>query len=318
MKTTFVSLSVLFVMLAPTSFAQTSPEPVPKSKDQNIIIHKKGDSKEKTTIVIDGDKVTINGKPAEDYKGGDITIMNGNRFNHNAPMPPMPIAPLPPQGGTKMFMQQFNGFGNEAVLGVMSQSTENGATISSITKNSSAEKGGLKEGDVITKVGDDNIDDANDLVEAIGKHKPADKVSITYQRDKKQNTTTVILGKNKNQAFVWNNDENVLRNNMMNDFSFNEKNSKPELGLRVQDVENGSGVKVLNVNNDDSPAATAGLKEDDVITQINGKTVQSVKDLKDALANVKQGDDVTINYQRGSGSQTAKVHFPKPLQTSDL
>lgn len=311
MKIKLVSLSALLLLLATASFAQTTPPSSPK--DENIIIHKNGNSKEKTTIVIDGDKVTINGKPAEEYQGSNITIMNGNRFNHNSPMPPLPVAPLPPQGGPKMFMRNFNGFGNDAVLGVLSESTDNGATISSITKNSAAEKAGLKKGDVITKVGDNKIDDANDLVEAIGKHKPTDKVNITYKRDGKENTVTAILDKNKNGSFVWNNDNNMFRN-----FAFDWNNDKAHLGLRVQDVENGSGVKVLNVNDDDSPAAKAGLKEDDVITQINGKTVKSVSDLRDALADVKAGDNVTINYQRGDALQTATVHFPKLLQTSDL
>src|SRR5579875_3386938 len=100
MKTKFVSLSALLILLVTASFAQTAPPPPPPpAKDQNIIIHKNGDSKEKTTIVIDGDKVTINGKPAEDYKGSDITIMNGNRFNHNSITPAIPIVPLAPQGG---------------------------------------------------------------------------------------------------------------------------------------------------------------------------------------------------------------------------
>src|SRR5579875_1950965 len=98
MKTKLVSLSALLLLLATASFAQTAPPPPPApAKDQNIIIHKNGDSKEKTTIVIDGDKVTINGKPAEDYKGSDITIMNGNRYNHNWVRPVAPIAPFPPQ-----------------------------------------------------------------------------------------------------------------------------------------------------------------------------------------------------------------------------
>ena len=48
---------------------------LPGKKQKDIIIRKKGDSKEKTTIVIDGDKVTINGKPAEDYKDDDVEIM---------------------------------------------------------------------------------------------------------------------------------------------------------------------------------------------------------------------------------------------------
>ena len=215
-------------------------------------------------------------------------------------------------------MQNFKGFSNEAFLGVMSASDENGATVSSVSKNSPAEKAGLHQGDVITKVGDDKINDADDLMEAIGKYKPSDKVSITYQRDKKESTITVTLDKNKTQSFVWNNDNNVLRNDLLNSFSFAQDDNKPHLGLRVQDVETGSGVKVLDLNDDDAPAAKAGLKQDDIITQINGKNVQSVKDIKDAMTDIKPGDDVKINYLRGGASQTATVHFPKPLQTSDL
>ncbi len=318
MKTNLISLSLLLIIFASASFAQTALTPPVKEKDQNIIIHKKGDNKEKTTIVIEGEKVTINGKPASDYKDGDITIVNGNRFNHNSISPVPPIAPFPPQGGTKMLLQNLYSFKNEAFLGVLSSSDENGATISSVSKNSPAEKAGLKEGDVITKVGNDKIDDANDLMETIGKYKPQDKVSITYLRDKKEYTQTVTLDKNKKDSFVWNNDQNVFRNDMMNNFPFNLDDSKPHLGLRVQDVENGSGVKVLEINDDNSPAAKAGLKEDDIITQINGKNVQSVKDIKDAMTDVKRGDDIKVNYQRGGASQTATVHFPKPLQTSDL
>src|SRR5947207_11169598 len=84
---------------------------------------------------------------------------------------------------------------NAAFLGVMTEKTDKGAKITEVTKGSSAEKAGLKEGDVITKVGEDIIAGPDDLYKAIGKHKPDDKVAITYTTNGKQATASVTLGK---------------------------------------------------------------------------------------------------------------------------
>ena len=52
--------------------ALAQSETITKSKDEKIIIRKKGDKKEKLTIVVDGDNVTVNGKPLSDLKDKDI------------------------------------------------------------------------------------------------------------------------------------------------------------------------------------------------------------------------------------------------------
>ncbi len=319
MKKRFVPALLLASLCGASSFAQTAaPPPAQKAeKNQSIVIRKKGAAKEKTTIVIDGDKVTINGKPMSDYKSGDVEVITGDDFM-TPPLPPAaPLAPFLPQGGSKMFTRSFNGRFNEAFLGVASSSDDGGATVETITKGSPAEKAGLQKGDVITKVGTDNIDDADDLMEAVVKHKPADKVAVTYKRNGKEATVTATLEKNKNEAFSWSSDFSNSRNGM-HDFLMRWNDDKPQLGLRAQDLENGSGVKVLELNEDDSPAAKAGLKADDIITNINGKSVQSIKDIRDAMKDAKPGDDVKMSYLRSGTSQTATVHFPKPVETSDL
>ncbi len=319
MKNRFVPVASLLLLCASVSYAQTAPNASSTDKNQSIIIRKKGDAKEKTTIVIDGDKVTINGKPMEDYKDGDIQVIQNMNTDRNVPMPPLPpMPPLAPHGGSNMFVQSFNSPHNEALLGVASKSDDGGATVEMVTKNSPAEKAGLQKGDVIIKVGSTNIDNADDLMGAVGKHKPADKVSITFKRDGKEKTATAVLDKNKDQSFTWNSDDNLFRNKMMKDLIINWNDSRPVLGIRAQDLENGSGVKVLELNDDDAPAAKAGLKQDDVITGINGKTVQSIKDIRDAMKDAKPGDDIKITYQRNGASQTASVHLPKPVETSDL
>jgi serine protease Do len=62
-------------------------------------------------------------------------------------------------GGAKMFGDNFvfSG-GNRALLGVVSEKNDNGAKITSVTKESAAEKAGLKKDDIITKVGDTKIE----------------------------------------------------------------------------------------------------------------------------------------------------------------
>jgi serine protease Do len=323
MKSIRFSSTLALVLISCIGFAQNTPEPpapaiapVPPihGKGESIIIHKNGDSKEKLTIVIDGDNITINGKPAKDFKNGDVEVIRNRGWD------PGSYALISPNGGPKAFSRSFNMHDNDAVLGVMPIDGDNGAKLNEVTKGSAADKAGLKEGDVITKINDQKVEDADDLVDAISKYKPNDKVTITYMRDKKQNTTTATLDKNKGHTFVWNgndSDFNMFKFKDGNDFNF-MWNDKPRLGLRVQDTENGQGVTVKDIDDDDSPAAKAGLKEDDVITAVNGKAVQSVKDIKDQLKDLKQGDDVKLTYKRNGTTQTATVHIPKPLQTSDL
>lgn len=69
-----------------------------------------------------------------------------------------------------------------------------GAYISSLVAGGAAEKAGLKEGDVITKVDGEPITSSSDLVLAVRSHNPGDKVQVTYLRDGKEATAEVTLG----------------------------------------------------------------------------------------------------------------------------
>lgn len=64
----------------------------------------------------------------------------------------------------------------------------------SIIKDSPANKAGIKEGDIITKVNDEEINAETSLTSLLGKHQPNDKISITYIRDGKPHTAQVTLG----------------------------------------------------------------------------------------------------------------------------
>jgi len=325
--TKIMKLSAIALILSAISvgvYAQEKPEPKEKKEGNDIIIHKKGDSKEKLTIVVDGDKVTVNGKAVDDYKSDDVDII---RRNDDMNMPYVLEAPTAPEGNLNLMSDDFmhDIHSNKAFLGVMTKEGDGGAEITDVTKESPAEKAGLKEGDVIIKINDDKVADADDLYKAIGKYKPGEKVNVTYKRDGKASTAWVELTENKQvRVYSWKKGDN-------DNFNFNFKtpapyigggngnmwNDKPRLGVQVQDTEDGKGVKVLEVE-DDEPADKAGLKEDDIITQINGKNVASVDDLKETMKTAKKGDTVKITYLRDGKTQTADIKFPKDLKTTDL
>jgi serine protease Do len=52
----------------------------------------------------------------------------------------------------------------------------------------------------------------------------------------------------------------------------------PKLGLSVQDTDDGKGVKVIEVD-EESNAAKAGLKENDIITNFNDREVNSADEV---------------------------------------
>ncbi len=62
-----------------------------------------------------------------------------------------------------------------------------------VVSGSPADKAGIKEGDVITKIGGDAVDATHSLQSLIGKHKVGDKISVTVLRDGKTQTLSVTL-----------------------------------------------------------------------------------------------------------------------------
>lgn len=69
-----------------------------------------------------------------------------------------------------------------------------GALISEVVDDSPAEKAGLKAGDIITKIGDETIEDEGDVADAIHEFKPGDAVNFVIYRDGKEMTIKVTLG----------------------------------------------------------------------------------------------------------------------------
>ena len=69
-----------------------------------------------------------------------------------------------------------------------------GAKVADVTAGSGAASAGLQAGDVITKLGSQNVDSADALIAAVRSATPNSQVDVTYTRGTASNTVTVKLG----------------------------------------------------------------------------------------------------------------------------
>lgn len=69
-----------------------------------------------------------------------------------------------------------------------------GGSGQAVVPDSPAAKAGLKQGDIIVKVNDTDINERTSLVSALGQHSVGDKVKLTVLRDGKEQTIEVTLG----------------------------------------------------------------------------------------------------------------------------
>ena len=329
---------------------------VNKNNNTDTAIHKNINEHINLSIVVDGDKITINGKPAD--KNDPRLKMNGKpkmiKIEKNKKSPDHVIIENYSEEADGKDADDRNEMGsddvldmltspapptNKAFLGVITEATENGAKINTVSEESPAKQAGLKEGDIITKVNDKKIDGPQALYEAVGSFKPADKITITYTRDGKEQKVTAALAKNKAteapRAFSFAVPNGKMPNNMRRGFKIspdqnfnfefpelneldglmNQNSKKPKLGISVEDIESGTGVKIKSVTAG-SPAEKAGLKINDIITEYNNNKVTDVNDLK--WNYLQEGQALKFVIQRNGLLKEVEVKIPKKLKSADL
>src|SRR3954468_66361 len=98
----YVTAIVATTVISSSAFSQDKKDSASSKSDdksQEIIIRKKGGNTEKMTIVVDGENVTINGKPVDEFKNKDVTVLKRDRSLSRSPRnrsfytPGAPFAP---------------------------------------------------------------------------------------------------------------------------------------------------------------------------------------------------------------------------------
>ncbi len=70
-----------------------------------------------------------------------------------------------------------------------------GAYITNVSKGGPASNRGLREGDIITKISDEELSESTPFINLLLRHKPDESVEITYARAGQKHKTTVMLGR---------------------------------------------------------------------------------------------------------------------------
>ncbi len=305
-------------------FAQK--EKIDKKISKEIIIRKNGDSDTKMKIEIDGDMVTVNGKPLSDYKDDDVTVIENDRMNRGSNN--FLYAPGNDNMNFEIFKRDAQNGKPHAFLGVVTEKTTDGVKINEVKKESSAEKAGLKVGDIITKIDNKDINGPDELMEAVQSYKPKDELKVYYKRDGKKNDVKLKLGESKqsNRTFIFNDDKDSRNEDGYNFnmppmpkvpgfknqyFNWN-MNNKVKLGVKVEDTQDNSGAKILNVE-EGSAADKAGLKKDDIITEMNGEKVNDVDDVRAGLIDGEDKESFTLKAKRNNMEMNFEVKISRPV-----
>ena len=306
-------------------------------KNEDIIIMKHGGKDTKLTIETRDGQVYINGKPESEFKDDNVSVIRNRRSGRNYLYAP----------GSDL--QVFSGHNGEkrAFLGVTTESADKGVRITDVEKGSAADKAGLKEGDVITKLGSTKVEDPDDLMDAVTSHKPNEDVRVYYDRNGKSNDVKANLGsktENGFRTFSFNGPEGKMNSDMFNGNEFNKNFNRQfqyhmpsmppmaltegrllqnwkfggkKLGVRIEDTENDSGAKITNVE-ENSAAEKAGLKKDDIITEVEGKKVEDVGEVMDEVRENSEKKSFKVKAKRNGSEMNFDIKFPKELNNADL
>ncbi len=173
-----------------------------------------------------------------------------------------------------------------------------GALIKEITEGGSAADANLKVNDVIIKLDGVTVNSVSELQEQIGKHRPGDKVSVTFLRNGKETTVPITM---KNVA----GNTSVVPVGMGTGVVFGAR-FEPLGQTDKKTYNTDNGVKIAEVN--EGFFRDHGLKKGTIILKVNDKKVNSADDIRQATNNSEKSlksiqgittDGRIFNYEFG-------------------
>jgi serine protease Do len=166
-----------------------------------------------------------------------------------------------------------------------------GALVSNVERGGSADKAGIRSGDVIRKLNGQPIVASGDLPAMLSLAKPGDKVTMDVWRDGKIVQLSTRLGDASEKA------EPAEREAVAGA----DSHSKLGLALRPLDPaeRRQSGLAGgLVIEDAGGAAANAGVQAGDVLLSVNGRPVSSIDQVRDVVG--KSSKSVALLIQRGS------------------
>lgn len=171
-----------------------------------------------------------------------------------------------------------------------------GVMITNITENGGAEDAGLRKGDIITKIDENSVESFSDLSAAVGSRRPGDKVAVTFLRNGRETIENVTLKDQKNNTSFRSKDDLSVTEKIGGEFETIDQKVKIyygiENGVVAKNVVSGGELDKINV------------AEGNIIFEVNGKPVNSQKDIEKILTSYK--GTVSIKYLDDNGRITSR------------
>ena len=171
---------------------------------------------------------------------------------------------------------------------------QEGVLVNEVFEKDPAAAAGIKPGDVITRIEGAVIDSPNRLSRIVAGLAPGATTKVEVVRNQQRMVLDVALTERRDQAIV---------------ASLPQSRSEAKLGLDVQDLtaalsekfklHENRGVLITKVD-PGSLAHSEGLREGDLIKEVNRVEVGSVGDFTSAVSKVRRGDTVLLRVLRES------------------
>ena len=165
----------------------------------------------------------------------------------------------------------------------MSLPSARGAIVTSVSARGPAEKAGIKRGDVITAVNDHPVNDPNSLRNTVASMAPGSTATVTLLRNGRDQNVSVALGElpdsPRDESEETSSNDGPTGNEKYGlSLQVFTSNLAERYGLDAQD----QGLLVARVDPNGS-AANAGIRQGDLIQEVNRRPVRNVPDFTAAV-----------------------------------
>jgi Do/DeqQ family serine protease len=166
-----------------------------------------------------------------------------------------------------------------------------GVFVAKVIEDGSADKAGLKDGDVILKIGTKEVNSVASLQEEIGKRRPGDKISVTVRTKNGEEEIKELILRNKEGETKLISKEEISKNAALG-ATFMELTDKEKKELNIT-----YGVKIKSIQ--PGKLKSIGLTEGMVISKVNNEPIESVEQLTTKLNGVNRGILLEIITESG-------------------
>ncbi len=164
-----------------------------------------------------------------------------------------------------------------------------GVLVGKVLPDSPAEKGKMKEGDIIKTFDGKDVENARELLKLVGRAEIGKKIRVGILRDKKDMTLEIEVAQRPEEIEEF----AEIALGTWRGIEVQELNKESARKYRVSEKQ---GIIVVNVQ-PGSPAELSGLRRGDIITEVNRRPIKNLNDYNNATKSAK--GDVLIRTSRG-------------------